>query len=111
MIAPAIDGIPELIVDGKTGFLLMPADPVYIPRTPGAGAIPKKVLVNGKLVSPRSLVPQQVADKILYLINHPEKRKAIGMAARKSMEQHFCLQRYIQELEQTYVALAKNVGQ
>ncbi len=68
-------GTPELIEDGVSGFL-----------------VPEK---NSKAL----------AEKIQYVIEHPEKWKSIGMAARKKIEDEFEMKKTVEELEQIFYQL------
>lgn len=52
-------GIPEFILDGETGFLVPPKD------------------------------PESLAARIAYLIEHPDERARMGIAARANVERNF----------------------
>ena len=68
-------GTPELIEDGKSGFL-----------------VPEKS-------------PSRLAKAIEYIIEHPEKWKAIGIAARKKVEEEFETKKCIERLEKIFYSL------
>ena len=71
-------GTPELIQDGVSGFL-----------------VPEK---NSDLL----------AQKIKYVIEHPELWKAIGIAARKKIEDEFETKKSIEELERIFYTLLES---
>ncbi|MCC6444215.1 MAG: glycosyltransferase family 4 protein [Armatimonadetes bacterium] len=56
--------------------------------------------VSGVLVPPSD--PDILAAAILDLIHNPDKRKRIGEAARKRVEQHFSFEAFCQTMEGTY---------
>jgi colanic acid/amylovoran biosynthesis glycosyltransferase len=59
IIATNIGGIPEEVLDGTTGFLVPPHD------------------------------SDAIAEKLLYLIEHPDRRITMGNAGRKHIEDHY----------------------
>jgi len=65
-------GIPEVVVDGETGFL-----------------VPEKDI-------------EALAERMLYLANHPELWNKFGFAGRKYMEREFSPQALISNLEGVY---------
>ncbi len=74
VVASAVGGIPELIADGKTGFLVPPGD------------------------------SRALSARIRYLYNTPEVCKRIGMEARAAAIKDFSLERRIDENLQVYQA-------
>jgi glycosyltransferase involved in cell wall biosynthesis len=72
LIATAVGGLPEMIVDGETGFLVEPEQPA------------------------------QIADRALYLLTHPELGDRIGKAARQRALSLFSMERAIDEYHQVY---------
>lgn len=69
VVATRTGGIPEAVEDGQTGFLVPPGD---------AGAL---------------------ADKIQFLIEHPECREAMGKKGRQRVEALFDLQKLNDQLD------------
>lgn len=61
VVATDCDGSRELVVDGKTGFLIPPRDPSVL------------------------------ADRIAYLLENPGEARRMGEAGRKHVEKHFGL--------------------
>jgi glycosyltransferase involved in cell wall biosynthesis len=80
VVATAVGGVPEQVVDGVTG-LLVPA---------------------------RS--PADLAEAIGALAADPERRKRMGQAARERVKRHFPIERSVAALEQVYGGLARPVG-
>jgi glycosyltransferase involved in cell wall biosynthesis len=67
-----VGGIPELIVDGVTGFLIPPKDPDIL------------------------------AERILALLDDPAKARAMGQAGRRLIEQRFTSENMVEQLERLY---------
>jgi glycosyltransferase involved in cell wall biosynthesis len=75
VIATAIGGSLDQIVDGKTGFLVPPAD------------------------------PNALADKILTLAKNPELMKRMGQAGMERARTHFDVRQMVEKLEAIYSAI------
>ena len=82
VIAYRSGGIPELIEDGITGIL-----------TRGAGTPVRRVETH--LDARNSL-----AEAIQELLANPEQMSSIAIAARKSWEERFTVQRYVREVRE-----------
>jgi glycosyltransferase involved in cell wall biosynthesis len=72
VVATAVGGIPEVLVDGETGFLVDKGD------------------------------ADSLARHIIDLLNNPERRATMGAAGRQRVEQHFSLDTQMQALKQLY---------
>jgi len=72
IVASYVGGIPELVVNGETGFL----------------------------VSPTS--KEEIKEAIIKLLNNPELRKEMGQIARKRFEAHFSLPQMVQKYIEVY---------
>lgn len=77
VIATAAGGVPELIADGRTGFLVPPAD---------AAAL---------------------ADRLRQLLSAPHEAQAMGARARDWTRQHFSLTRQVAEMSEIYEHAAR----
>jgi len=107
VIAPAVDGIPEVVESNQTGILLSPTLPVRPVAVPGSSPMPKFVVRDGKLQPPRSLDPQLLAETIVDLLDDPERRKWMGENGRRRAEAFFTMARYVDELERIYLEFDK----
>lgn len=69
------------------------------------GGIPDQIIdgYNGFLVQPRN--PSQIAEKILWLSNNPEKAKIMGMNGRKIVEERFDINKRIDKIRSLYEKL------
>ena len=72
IIATSVGGLPELVVDGKTGYLAAPGDSA------------------------------QLGNFIIELYNDKEKRERMGRASRIRVEERFNLQEMILQIEALY---------
>ena len=77
IVASHVGGIPELVVNGETGFL----------------------------VSPTS--KEEIKEAIIKLLNNPELRKEMGQIARKRFETHFSLSQMVQKYMEVYEKAVK----
>ena len=75
VVGSRVGGIPEMVVDGETGFLVPP-------KTPGS-----------------------LASRLARLTRSPELRAAYGEAARHRVEQHFSLPLHAERLQALYDSL------
>lgn len=81
IVASHVGGIPELVVNGETGFL----------------------------VSPTS--KEEIKETIIKLLNNPELRKEMGQIARKRFETHFSLPQMVQKYIEVYEKAVKKFKQ
>jgi glycosyltransferase involved in cell wall biosynthesis len=72
VVATAVGGVPELVVDSHTGLL-----------------VPEKN-------------PEQMANALSLLANDPEGRRAMGAAGRARVKFHFTIERSVAAFEETY---------
>ena len=64
--------IPEVVRDGKSGFLVPERD------------------------------HEAMAEKLIYLIKHPEDRKSMGIQGREHIEKNYNIEKEVKKLEQIY---------
>lgn len=105
VIAPRVDGIPEVVKDSETGLLLEPSDAVRYLLTNGDSPLAPEVIVNGFITEPRAVSAEELAQKINYLLDNPGLRRSLGEAGFERARKLFSLERYIKELESTYLSL------
>jgi glycosyltransferase involved in cell wall biosynthesis len=72
VVATAVGGMPELVMEGRTGFLVPPKD------------------------------AEAVAKRILYLCRHPHRRLQMGLSAHRRVENDFTVQQVVKTLESIY---------
>jgi glycosyltransferase involved in cell wall biosynthesis len=76
-IGSSVGGIPDIIKDGENGFLVNPAD------------------------------PEQLAEKIIFLLKNRELREGIGKKGRKFVEENYSWNAKAGELMEIYRGLLK----
>jgi glycosyltransferase involved in cell wall biosynthesis len=79
VVAPKVGGVPELVVDGETGFLVRPDD------------------------------RDAFAQRIIELANDPALRARMGAVGRERITAHFTLARYCQEMIQVLEAAERGL--
>jgi glycosyltransferase involved in cell wall biosynthesis len=70
--ATSVGGVPELIIDKETGLLSPPGNPV------------------------------ELADNIIWLLDHPAEAKKMGERARQKVFSDFNAERMIEQIESLY---------
>jgi glycosyltransferase involved in cell wall biosynthesis len=73
MVATAVDGTPEVVIDGKTGITVPPGD------------------------------PERLAGAICRLLREPELRDRMGEAGRKWVMEHFSQERQVRQTQELYL--------
>jgi glycosyltransferase involved in cell wall biosynthesis len=77
VVATAVGGNPEAVVDGETGILVPPKD------------------------------PESLAQAVLALMKEPERARKMGLAGRARVGKEFGLQTMVERYEQVYLDLLK----
>jgi len=77
VVATRVGGVPELIEDGKTGYIVEP----------------------GKIDS--------IADGLIKAVSDPEKTKSMGPIAQEQTIKNFCIQRLLLDIEYLYDQLTE----
>jgi glycosyltransferase involved in cell wall biosynthesis len=75
VIATNVGGIPEVVIDGETGFLVEPKN------------------------------PKVIAEKIIFLLKNPEKAKEMGEKGYQRVKTCFTLEKMVREHEKIYYEL------
>lgn len=78
IVATAVDGTPEVVIDGETGYLVPPAE------------------------------SEALGKSIVELLQNPARRKLLGSAAAKRAREHFDLAAQISATEKVYVHLSRH---
>jgi glycosyltransferase involved in cell wall biosynthesis len=111
IIAPGIDGIPEVVEDQVTGILVSPTVPNVRYSTIAAATPPsERVVIDGKLDSPKSVAVSRVVREVLHLLDNPALCQEYGSKGKKRAEELFSIETYRNNLEQLYIACAKRFG-
>ena len=80
VVATEVGGVPELVEDGVTGFLVPPRD------------------------------PDALAEALQKLIADPELRRRMGEAGREKALKEFTLDRMLHETEKVYEGVLEDTG-
>jgi glycosyltransferase involved in cell wall biosynthesis len=80
VVATAVGGTPELIVNEKTGLLVLPGN------------------------------PDALANAITILLENREARESMGLAGQQRVQQHFSVEKMVQKTEQLYEELLVEKG-
>jgi glycosyltransferase involved in cell wall biosynthesis len=104
IIAPNVDGISDIIINGKTGFLIEPDQEVHT-AIKYHNDLVKTVVINGQLTSTKSVSPDKLAEKVFLLLNDEKKRVELINSAYERVNHHFSIDRYINEIENVYKSL------
>jgi glycosyltransferase involved in cell wall biosynthesis len=80
VVATAVGGTPEVVVDGVTGILVPPRD------------------------------PDALAEAILTLLHDPDLRRKMGQAGRERVRGHFSVEKMVKETEGLYRRLLTEKG-
>lgn len=81
VVATAVGGVPELVEDGRTGWLVPPAD------------------------------SDALAGRLRTLLLHPELRRALGAAGRTRARQHFSMDQMVARIAEIYDRILDRSGQ
>lgn len=75
VVASAVGGVPEIVQDGKTGFLVSPRDPIAL------------------------------AEKVGSLFHNPDQGKILGQAGRRVIKRNYSIEAMVVKTEQLYSSL------
>jgi glycosyltransferase involved in cell wall biosynthesis len=75
VVATRVGGVPDLVADGRVGLVVAPSDPAA------------------------------VADAIVDLLGDADRRRVMGEAGRKRVEQAFSLERLVADVDRLYTGL------
>jgi glycosyltransferase involved in cell wall biosynthesis len=110
VIAPNIDGIPDIVVNGKTGILINPTRELeQIPKA-FLRNVPNSVIIDGEFSEPKSVDPKHLAEAIVFLLRNPDVSRKYAQNGYDRAIRLFSMERYADELENTYMKLAKQKG-
>ena len=78
VVATKVGGVPEIVVEGETGFLVKPKD------------------------------TNALANQIINLLQDPDKRKEMGENGRKRVKENFSLAQHVTQVRNLYARLWKH---
>ena len=107
VIAPWIDGVPDVVVHGETGILLIPTIPFKIDNLKVGKYITNKSFAQRIYKKTRILDPEVLALTISKLLSRSDIRRNYGRNARIRAKKIFSLPRYIMEIETIYQSIEK----
>lgn len=111
VIAPNIDGISDIVINGKTGILINPTCELdRIPKAFLKNVPTTNVLIDGKFSKPKLIDRKHLAKKILFLLRNPDIAKKYGENGYNRVTKLFSIEKYASELENIYIKLAKQKG-
>jgi glycosyltransferase involved in cell wall biosynthesis len=109
VVAPNIDGIPEIVKSGINGELLVPRVPFGKDTAVPMDVFPRKVLVGGELSSPMAIDPEELALTLLKLISDSETRVRYGRTGKRLAIRRFSLKRYLSRIMNVYEHTSRNM--
>lgn len=103
LVAPAVDGIPEIVQDRVNGILLQPTEKPTVIDAPDVTPLSQRVVINGELSEPLSVSAETVTHALHTLITDNDLRLHYGQQAKTIAQERFSLDRYQRELEAIYL--------
>ena len=100
----------SVIVNGRTGILINPT--CELEQIPEAFLrnVPNSVIIDGEFSEPRSVDPKHLAEAIVFLLRNPDVSRKYAQNGHNRAIRLFSMERYVDELENTYMKLAKQKG-
>jgi glycosyltransferase involved in cell wall biosynthesis len=110
VIVSRVDGLPETIIEGETGLSIVPTEPIdeALRQRWQCGRLPEVVVEPGsqRLVPPRLLAPDLVADSVEQLVQSAEVYAAFSARASAHALKHFPWSTYAERMQQVLTRLA-----
>lgn len=111
VICTAVDGLPEVVVDGVTGICLRPTLPTQDYHRMGVHSreLPSQVYdpASDSLRAPLSLSPESVAAAVTRLIQNPEMHARMSQAAVQHVRDCFSMDGYIVKIDAVLAELGE----
>jgi len=110
VIASRIDGLPEVVKDGATGYCIPPELPLDYYRRFGGGLNKMPLYVynpeRDELETPKILNPERIADRVESIISSPENFQRMSVAASQTAFGKFNYRNHAQQVLDTLVRFA-----
>lgn len=111
VIAATVDGLPEVVLHGETGFCLEATLPLEdYPAFGGAmDDVPGLIYnpVSDRLEPPKLLDPRLIADAVAELVHHASQYETMSQAASLRARERFDHQRHAQDVLEAMIAFCK----
>jgi len=102
VIVSRVDGVPETILEGETGYSIPPTLDIaeYIEMGGTADGLPDLVYSpdEDSLVSPKALNPEHLAEKIMFIMQNPELYEELSQNAHNTAKERFSHEKHVKEL-------------
>lgn len=102
VVCSAVDGLPEIVLHGKTGYVVEPAWSCekYLEFVSNRQDMPEHVFSPGSdmLVSPRALAPEDIADAVIEVTRNPQKYQDMSRQAAEFALNNYNFEKYIMKL-------------
>ena len=93
VIAAAVDGLPEAVRDGETGYCIQPDLPLSAYDRYGGSAtgVPKTVYdpATDTLIEPRFVEPGEIAQRVLDLVSDPVRYQDLSRSAIAGIDRYY----------------------
>lgn len=103
VICSAVDGLPEIILHGKTGYAVEPVwrSEDYLEFVSNRQDMPELVFSPqaNTLVSPKALAPKDIADAVLKVIQNPDRYRDMSRQAIEFALSSYNFDKYIIKLK------------
>ena len=106
VIASKIDGIPEIILNEKFGYLIKPNDPINLNFRPiNSLMYPQNVFCpeKNKLVNPKQINSKELASAISELAENKKLRVKLGRNLKERVSKNYSLENYFNSIENYYL--------
>jgi len=110
-IAQILGALEVLVVPSEFesfGMVVLEAMAMGIPVVSCAKGGPEEIIEDGKngfLISEQN--PIRLAQKVLYLIENPHDKKAMGVAGKKTVSQNYRIEDQVKKIEARYIKLLR----
>ena len=112
VLVSRIEGLPETIVEGKTGYSIAPTLDLdeYAEIGGSKKDLPKTVYnpENDALMPSKALNPQHLAEKLMFIMQNPELYEKLSQNAHNTAKERFSHENHIKELWELFEEAMKS---